>query len=142
MGVASHQPNRSVTRPRKCAGPSLCAKCEPALLMINPISRHQDNLSNWLIDAAGNIAISSSDLALLARIQTLGVPMFVSSEQAVEWGSYLDAEQRATLVDIQRTASNAAFSEPNLQRMVSLATQSQLMREAAEAAPSDYHSRH
>ena len=110
--------------------------------MNNPISRHHDNLSNWLVDAAGNIAISSSDLALLARIQTLGVPMFVSSEQAVEWGSHLDAGQHATLVDIQRTASNAAFGEPNLQRMVSLATQSQLMREAAEAAPNDYHRRH
>ena len=76
-----------------------------------------------------------SDLALLARIQALVVPDFVSTEQAVEWGSHLSAEQHATLVKMQRTASNAARRERNLQRMVNLATRSQLMREAAEAAP-------
>ena len=100
--------------------------------MIDPISSPQDNLNKWLIDSAGNIAISASDVALLKRIHALLVPLFTSSEQAVEWGSHLDDEQHATLVDIQRTASNAALSEPNLQRMVSLATQSQLMREAGE----------
>ena len=110
--------------------------------MINPLSRHQDELSKWLIDTAGNIAISASDLALLARIKAFIVPTFSSSEQAVEWGSHLDAAQHATLLDIQRTVSNAAVIEPNLRRMVNLATQSQLMQEAAEAAPSDYHIRH
>jgi hypothetical protein len=71
----------------------------------------------------------------LARIETLLVPAFVSTEQAVEWGSHLSAQQHATLVEIQRTASNAARGEGNLQRMVNLATQSQLMREAADASP-------
>ena len=105
--------------------------------MINPISSPQDELNKWLIDSAGNIAISDSDVALLGRIHALLVPLFTSSEQAVEWGSHLNDEQHATLVDIQRTASNAALSEPNLQRMVSLATQSQLMREAGEQVTCD-----
>ena len=105
--------------------------------MINPISSHQDTLNNWLIDSAGNIAISASDVALLGRIHALLVPLFGSSEEAVEWGSRLNDEQHATLADIQRTTSNAALSEPNLQRMVSLATQSQLMREAGEQVTCD-----
>ena len=104
-------------------------------LVIISVSSHKGALDKWLIDPAGNIAISPSGLALLARIETLVVPAFASTEQAVEWGSHLDAEQHATLVDMQRTASNAARGERNLQRMVNLATQSQLMREAAEAAP-------
>ena len=103
--------------------------------MINPISSHKGELDKWLIDSAGNIAISASGIALLGRIKALMVPVFTSTEQAVEWGSRLNGEQHATLIVIQRTASNTAVSEPNLQRMVSLATQSQLMREAAEAAP-------
>ena len=104
--------------------------------MINPISSHQGKLHTWLIDSAGNVAISPSGVALLGRIEALIIPFFTSTEQAVEWGSRLNNEQHATLVDIQRTASNAAFSEPNLQRMVDLATQLQLMREAAEAGAS------
>ena len=109
--------------------------------MTNSISSHQGQLHKWLIDSAGNIAISPSGVALLGRIKALIVPFFTSTEQAVEWGSRLNDEQHATLVDIQRTASNTAFSEPNLQRRVDLATQSQLMREAAEAGPSDRHTR-
>jgi len=104
--------------------------------VITSISSGKGALDKWLIDPAGNIAISASGLALLARIKALVVPIFVSTEQAMEWGSHLNAEQQATLVDMQRTASNAARNERNLQRMVNLATQSQLMREAAEAAPS------
>ena len=104
--------------------------------MINPISTDQDKLNKWLIDSAGNIAISASGLALLDRIEALIVPVFASTEHAVEWGSNLSDEQHATLVDIQRTTSNAAFSEPNLQRMVNLATQSQLIREAIDAVRS------
>ena len=103
--------------------------------MINSISSNVGALDKWLIDRAGNIAISPSGLALLARIKSLVVPVFASTEQAMEWGSHLDPKQHATLVDMQRTASNAAREERNLQRMVNLATQSQLMREAAEAAP-------
>lgn len=51
----------------------------------------------------------------------------------MEWGSQLNAEEHATLVDRQRALSNTAFAECNLQRKVNLVTQAQLMREAAEA---------
>ena len=61
------------------------------------------------------------------------IPTFTSTEQAVEWGSHLNVKQHATLVSAQRALSNAALGELDLQRMVNLATQSQLMREAAEA---------
>jgi hypothetical protein len=61
------------------------------------------------------------------------IPTFTSTEQAVEWGSHLNLKQHATLVKEQRALSNAALREWDLQRMVTLATQSQLMREAAEA---------
>ena len=105
--------------------------------MINVTSSLKGALDKWLIDIAGNIAISASGVALLARIESLVVPVFSSTEQALEWGSHLNVEEHATLVDIQRTASNAACAEQNLQRMVYLATQSQLLREAAEAAPTD-----
>ena len=93
------------------------------------------SLNSYIVDEAGNVAISSDGLALLARIKALAVPVFASTEEAVEWGSHLNFEQRATLLDIQRTASNAAAGERNLQRMVNLATQSQLLREAAQASP-------
>jgi hypothetical protein len=81
------------------------------------------------------VAISISDLALLKRIQSLIIPAFVSTEEAMLWGSDLNPEQRATLLDIQRSVNNAARAEVDPQRMVNLATQSQLLREAAEAAP-------
>jgi hypothetical protein len=109
--------------------------------MIIPILRSKDSIATWLIDQAGNVAISISDLVLSGRIQSLIIPAFVSTEEAIEWGSHLSPEQRATLLDIQRSLSNAAHAEPDLQRMVNLATQSQLLREAAEAVPSDYHIR-
>jgi hypothetical protein len=105
--------------------------------MITPILRRKDAIATWLIDVAGNVAISISDLALLRRIQSLIIPAFVSTEQAMEWGSRLNPEQRSTLLDIQRSLSNAARAEADSQRMVNLATRSQLMREAAEAAPSN-----
>jgi hypothetical protein len=103
--------------------------------MINSAFRNKDGLTTWLVDLAGNVAISDIGLALLRRIKRLAVPVFASTEEAMAWGSNLDADQRKTLVDIQRTSSNAAQVECNLQRMVNLATQSQLMREAAEALP-------
>jgi hypothetical protein len=105
--------------------------------MITPILRSKDAIASWLIDVAGNVAISISDLALLKRIQSLIIPAFVSTEEAMLWGSDLDPEQRATLLDIQRSVNNAARAEVDPQRMVNLATQSQLLREAAEAAPFD-----
>jgi len=107
--------------------------------MITPIFRSKDAIATWLIDTAGNVGISISDLTLLRRIQSLIIPAFVSTEEAMLWGSDLNPEQRATLLDIHRSMSNAARVEADPQRMVNLATQSQLMREAAEAAPSDGH---
>ena len=101
--------------------------------MITPILRSKDAMATWLIDVAGNVAISISDLALLKRIQSLIIPAFVSTEEAMLWGSDLNPEQRATLLDVQRNVSNAANDEPNLQHKVNLATQSQLMREASGA---------
>ncbi len=103
--------------------------------MITPILRSKDAMATWLIDVAGNVAISISDVALLKRIQSLIIPAFVSTEEAMLWGSDLNPEQRATLLDIQRSVNNAARAEVDPQRMVNLATQSQLLREAAEAAP-------
>ena len=61
------------------------------------------------------------------------IPTFTSTEQAMEWGSRLNSKQHATLVKAQRALSSAALDECDLQRMVDLATQSQLMREAADA---------
>ena len=111
--------------------------------MITPIVRSKDAIATWLIDAAGNVAISISDLVLLKRIQNLIVPAFVSTEEAMVWGSHLNPEQLATLLDMQRNMSNAARTEADPQRMVDLATQSRLLREAAEAAaPSDGDIRH
>ena len=110
--------------------------------MITPILRRKDAIATWLIDLAGNVAISISDLTLLRRIQNLIIPAFVSTEEAMVWGGHLNPEQRATLLDIHRSVSNAALAEADPQRKVNLATQSQMMREAAEAAPSDRHIRH
>jgi hypothetical protein len=103
--------------------------------MITPILRSKDAIATWLIDVVGNVAISISDVALLKRIQSLIIPAFVSTEEAMLWGSDLNPEQRATLLDIQRRVNNAARAEVDPQRMVNLATQSQLLREASEAAP-------
>ena len=110
--------------------------------MITPILRSKDAIATWLIDTAGNVAISISDLALLRRIRNLIIPAFVSTEEAMVWGSHLNPEQRATLLDIERSVNNSARAEADPQRMINLATQSQMMREAAEAAPSDRHIRH
>ena len=41
--------------------------------------------------------------------------------------------QHTTVIEIQHGMSSEALAEHNLQRMVNLATQSQLLREAAEA---------
>jgi hypothetical protein len=66
-------------------------------------------------------------------LKTLVIPIFVSTEQAMEWGYYLNAKQHATLVQTQRALSDAARGECTPQRKLNLAMQSQLMREAAQA---------
>ena len=101
--------------------------------MTNPTSKSKDPLDTWLVDIAGNIAVSADGVGLLARIKNLAVPVFGSTEHAIDWGSRLNSQEHATLLHIQRTSSTAAQGERNLQRMVNLGTQSQLMREAAEA---------
>ena len=90
--------------------------------MITPILRRKDAIATWLIDTAGNVAISVSDLVLLRRIRNLIIPAFVSTEQAMVWGSRLNSEQRATLLDMQRSVSDAAGAEADPQSMVNLAT--------------------
>ena len=66
-------------------------------------------------------------------LKTLLIPIFGSTEQAMEWGSNLDAKQHVTLLTVQCALSDAARAESNSQRKLNLATQSQLMREAAQA---------
>ena len=105
--------------------------------MIDPSCRNIDILDTWLVDLAGNIAATDAGVDLLGRIATLGVPLFESSEEAMEWGSRLNAAQHATLVEIQRTCSNAAREDGDWERMLNLASQSQLIREAAEALRPD-----
>jgi len=61
------------------------------------------------------------------------IPIFVSTEQAMEWGSRLNVKQHAALVKAQRALSDTALEECNSQRKLNLAIQSQLMREAAQA---------
>jgi hypothetical protein len=67
------------------------------------------------------------------RVNKFSIPTFVSTEQAMEWGSHLNAEEHAALIKRRRVLIKTALAERSLQRMVNLATQSQLMREAAEA---------
>jgi len=118
--------------PRGC-GPLPLRRRYGTNSLISAVSQNKEALDSWVVDLSGNIAVSRAGIALLARIDNLHVPAFVSTEQAIEWGSYLSAEQHDTLVDIQRTSSNAACAESNLQRMIDLATKSQLIREAAKA---------
>ena len=51
----------------------------------------------------------------------------------MEWGSRLNVKQHGTLLRTQRALNDAACGECNPQRKLNLATQSQLMREAAQA---------
>ena len=66
-------------------------------------------------------------------LKTLLIPIFASTEHAIEWGSRLNAKQHTTLITAQTALSDAARAEGNSQHMLNLATQSQLMREAAQA---------
>jgi len=66
-------------------------------------------------------------------LKTLLIPIFLSTEQAMEWRSHLNAKQHATLIQTQCALSDAARSECNTERKLHLAMQSQLMREAGQA---------
>ncbi len=80
--------------------------------MTKTILTTKDALDTWLVDPSATLRFQGAGLGLLARIKALLVPTFVSTEQAMEWGSHLNAQQHATLVDIQRTSNNAALAEP------------------------------
>ena len=71
--------------------------------------------------------------------EELIIPIFISTEQAIRWGSHLNTEQHNALVKAQRALSKSTLAERNMQRMVNLATLSQLLREAAEAFVSSEH---
>lgn len=105
--------------------------------MINSTLGNKDTLNVWLVDLAGNVAATELGVALLHRIKALVIPAFASTEEAMEWGSSLNSQEHETLLDVQRMSSNAALAEVNSQRMLDLATRSQLIREAAEAFVSD-----
>lgn len=98
-----------------------------------PSVEGESHLPVWLIDPEGNVAACSEGLSLLGRIGKLLVPHFRSTDEAMDWGSKLSTSQKATLLDILRTAQNAAGRASGAQRMVDLATRSQLIREACES---------
>jgi hypothetical protein len=78
---------------------------------------------------------NSGELQVLtaSNQEELVIPFLVSTEEAIRWGSHLNAKQHTMLAEIQHALSKDALSECNMQRMVDLASQSQLLREAAEA---------
>ena len=63
----------------------------------------------------------------------LVIPIFLSTEQAMEWGSCLNEKQQVTLLTVQCALSDASRAECNSQRKLNLGMQSQLLHEAAEA---------
>jgi hypothetical protein len=72
-------------------------------------------------------------MSWVGRLRKFRIPTFVSTEQAIGWGSRLSTDEHVLLVKVQRALSDTALAQGDLQEMVDLATQSQLMREAAEA---------
>ena len=53
-------------------------------------------------------------------LKTLIIPIFLSTEEAMEWGSHLDAKQRTTLTQTQCALSDAARSECDTVRKLDL----------------------
>jgi len=82
-----------------------------------------------------NLAMKEFHKSAIYReaLAILIIPIFLSTEHAMEWGSNLNAKQHFTLITVQNALSNAARVESNSQRKLDLAMQSQLMREAAQA---------
>ena len=66
-------------------------------------------------------------------VKTLVIPIFVSTEQAIEWGSRLNEKQHVALATVQCALSDASRAECNSQRKLDLGMQSQLLHEAAQA---------
>jgi len=69
----------------------------------------------------------------IEALTILIIPIFLSTEHAMEWGSNLNAKQHFTLITVQSALSDTARVESDLQRKLDLAMQSQLMREASQA---------
>jgi len=102
------------------------------IMSFSPLTT-SENEENTAENRWENEGGNSGELQTLAPSKNLVIPILVSTEQAIRWGSHLNTEQHTTLVQTQRTLSKNALAERNMQRMVDLATQSQLLREAAEA---------
>jgi hypothetical protein len=95
-------------------------------------SHNEENTAQSRWEGEGGNAGGAQPLAT-SQEEELVIPVFISTEQAITWGSHLNAEQHTALLRIQRALSKNALAEHNMQRMVNLATRSQLLREAAEA---------
>jgi hypothetical protein len=93
-------------------------------------SENEENIAEKRWENEGG---NSGELQTLTASEDLVIPILVSTEQAIKWGSHLNTEQHTKLVQTQRTLSKNALAERNMQCQVDLATQSQLLREAAEA---------
>jgi hypothetical protein len=102
------------------------------IMSFSPLTTSEDE-ENTAENRWENEGGISGELQTLAATESLVIPILVSTEQAIRWGSHLNTEQHTTLVQTQRTLSEDALAERDMQRMVDLATQSQLLREAAEA---------
>ena len=88
----------------------------------------------WLQLWTMNLAMKDFHKGAIYReaLKILVIPIFLSTEHALEWGSNLSAKQHLTLVTVQSALSDAARAESNPQRKLDLGMQSQLMREAAQ----------
>jgi hypothetical protein len=95
-------------------------------------SQNEENTAENRWDSEGGSSGEQKALAT-SHWEELIIPVFTSTEQAISWGAHLNAKQHTTLVKTQRALSKNALAERNMQRMVDLATRSQLLREAAEA---------
>jgi len=110
------------------------------IMSFSPLTT-SENEENTAENRWENEGGNSGEVQTLAASENLVIPILVSTEQAIRWGSHLNTEQHTTLVQTQRTLSKNALAERNMQRMVDLATQSQLLREAAEAFVLPEHNR-
>lgn len=102
------------------------------IMSFSPLTT-SENEENTAENRWENEGGNSGELQTLAESENLVIPILVSTEQAIRRGAHLNTEQHTTLVQAQRTLSKNALAERNMQRMVDLATQSQLLREAAAA---------
>ena len=99
-------------------------------------SHNEENAAENRWESEGG---NSGELQALAASGELVIPILVSTEQAMRWGAHLNDRQHTALVEKQRALSKVALAERSMQRMINLATQSQLLREAAEAfVPSEH----